>query len=119
MRTFGALLVFAASACSAFAELNSDAVRAAAPFSNSRRGASLLIMQGGKTLHEQNANDSRKIYSGTKAFWCLAGLAAAPDGLLSLDERVADTIPEWRNDPRKSRVTIRQLLDFSGGLEPG
>ena len=114
-----ALFAFAASACSAVAQLNPDAVRAAAAYSNSHRGASLLIVQNGKTLHEQNANDARKIYSGTKAFWCLAGLAAAQDGLLSLDERVADTIPEWRNDPRKSRVTIRQLLDFSGGLEPG
>lgn len=118
-RTLFALLLVAATACSAFAELNPDAVRAAAAYSNSRRGASLLIMQGGRTLDEQNANEARKIYSGTKAFWCLAGLAAAQDGLLSLDDRVADTIPEWRNDPRKSRVTIRQLLDFSGGLEQG
>jgi CubicO group peptidase (beta-lactamase class C family) len=117
--TLLALLVFAASACSAVAQLNPEAVRAAAAYSNSRNGASLLIVQGGKTLHEQNANESRKIYSGTKAFWCLAALAAAQDGLLSLDDRVSDTIPEWRNDPRKSRVTIRQLLDFSAGLEQG
>jgi CubicO group peptidase (beta-lactamase class C family) len=38
--------------------------------------------------------------------------------LLRLDEPVADTIASWRNDPRKARVTIRQLLDFSAGLEP-
>ena len=119
MRKAAALLIFAASGCSALAELSPEAVRAAAAYSASRRGASLLIVERGKTLHEQNANDARKIYSGTKAFWCLAGLAAAQDGLLSLDERVADTIPEWRDDPRKSRVTIRQLLDFSAGLEPG
>src|SRR6478609_2872865 len=25
----------------------------------------------------------------------------------------------WRKDPRKSQVTIRQLLDFSAGLAPG
>src|SRR6202043_2416155 len=29
-----------------------------------------------------------------------------------------ETIPEWRADPRKARVTIRQLLDFSCGLDP-
>ena len=119
MRAAVAFLFLAASACSAFAEVTADTVRAAAAYSNSRRGASLLIVERGKTLHEQNANDARKIYSGTKAFWCLAALAAAQDGLLGLDERVADTIPAWRNDPRKSRVTIRQLLDFSGGLEQG
>ena len=113
------LFAFTASACSAFAQLNPEAVRAAAAYSDNHRGASLLIIQNGKTLHEHNANDPRKIYSGTKAFWCLAGLAAAQDNLVDLDERVADTIPEWRNDPRKSRVTIRQLLDFSAGLEQG
>ncbi len=48
----------------------------------------------------------------------MAALAAAEDGLLSLDERVGDTIPSWNADPRKARVTIRQLLDFSCGLEP-
>jgi hypothetical protein len=36
-----------------------------------------------------------------------------------LDEPVAETIPSWRKDARKSRVTIRQLLDFSCGLAPG
>lgn len=119
LRAAAAFLVLAAGIRSACAELSADDVRAAAAYSNSRNGASLLILQGGRTLHEQNANESRKIYSGTKAFWCLAALAAAQDGLLNLDERVADTISEWRNDPRKSRVTIRQLLDFSAGLEQG
>jgi CubicO group peptidase (beta-lactamase class C family) len=69
-------------------------------------------------LLEQSAGEPRKIYSGTKAFWGLAALAAVDDGLLSLDEQVSETIPAWRADPRKARVTIRQLLDFSCGLEP-
>lgn len=66
-----------------------------------------------------NSHTAWRIYSGTKVFWCLAGLAAAQDGLLNLDERVAETIPSWQGDARKSRATIRQLLDFSSGLEPG
>ncbi len=37
---------------------------------------------------------------------------------INLDDHVADTIPSWRYDPRKSRITIRQLLDFSAGLDP-
>src|SRR5205823_3114009 len=45
-------------------------------------------------------------------------LAAAENGLLNLDERVVGTITSWRSDPRKARVTIRQLLDFDSGLEP-
>jgi CubicO group peptidase (beta-lactamase class C family) len=114
------LLSLAVTAASpSFAALEPEAVRAAAAYSASHGGASLLVIQAGKTLHESGANTARKIYSGTKAFWCLAALAAAQDGLLSLDDRVADTIPSWQGDSRKARVTIRQLLDFSCGLEPG
>jgi len=100
------------------APVNPNAVRAAAAYSRSAGGTSFLAIQNGETLLEQNANEGHKIYSGTKAFWCLAALAAAEDGLLSLNENVANTIPEWRSDSRKSRITIRQLLDFSAGLEP-
>ncbi|MEA3208666.1 MAG: hypothetical protein QOE70_1723 [Chthoniobacter sp.] len=102
--------------------LEAGAVRAAADYSAARGGRSLLVIERGHTLLEEypgggSAKEARKIYSGTKAFWNLAGLAAAEDGLLSLDEHVAETIPEWRNDSRKARVTLRQLLDFSCGLD--
>src|ERR1041385_4721416 len=100
------------------APVNPNAIRAAAAYSASAGGTSFLVMQNGETLFEQSAAEARKIYSGTKAFWCLAALAAAEDGLLSLDDHVSDTIPAWKSDPRKARVTIRQLLDFSCGLDP-
>ncbi len=106
------------------ADLDPAAVRKAAKYSADHRGTSFLAIQNGKTLLEEypgkaTADDRQRIYSGTKAFWNLAALAAAEDGILDLDERVADTIATWRSDPRKSRVTIRQLLDFSSGLAPG
>ena len=69
-------------------------------------------------MRAENAGSVFKIYSGTKAFWNLAALAAAEDGLLNLDERVSETISPWRGDSRKERITIRQLLDFSCGLDP-
>jgi len=107
----------------ALAGLNPANVRAAADYSASRSGLSMLVIQNGKTLLEEypgggSARGGRKIYSGTKAFWNLAALAAAEDGILRLDEPVAVTIPSWAGDPRKSRVTVRQLLDFSSGLDP-
>jgi CubicO group peptidase (beta-lactamase class C family) len=115
-----ALLLLASTASAA---VQPGAVDAAARYSASRGGASLLVIENGKTVREEypdggGGGAARKIFSGTKAFWNLAALAAAEDGLLSLDERVAETIPAWRDDPRKARVTIRQLLDFSCGLEP-
>src|SRR6476660_2262930 len=112
----GVLLFLVAS--SAVASLDPAAVRAAAEYSTRQRGVSCLAIQDGRTLLEQNAKTPHKIYSGTKAFWNLAALAAAEDGLLDLDSHVADTITSWRNDPRKSQVTIRQLLNFDSGIEP-
>jgi CubicO group peptidase (beta-lactamase class C family) len=111
-------MLILAAAHSVAAGVSPATVRVAAAYSASHAGKSFLAVQHGQTLFEQSAREPRKIYSGTKAFWGLAALAAAEDGLLNLDESVAATIPAWRNDPRKARVTIRQLLDFSCGLEP-
>jgi CubicO group peptidase (beta-lactamase class C family) len=116
---FGPLLLLSlAGSASAITSLDQTAVSAAAEYSVRHRGASFLAIQDGRTLLEQNAKMPHKIYSGTKAFWDLAALAAAEDGLLNLDERVAETITSWRSDSRKVQVTIRQLLDFDSGLEP-
>ncbi|MBA3608320.1 MAG: serine hydrolase [Chthoniobacterales bacterium] len=106
------------------ADLDPAAVRKAAKYSADHRGTSFLALQNGKTLLEEypgkaTADDRQRIYSGTKAFWNLAALAAAEDGLLDLDAPVADTITAWQKDPRKAQVTLRQLLDFSSGLAPG
>jgi CubicO group peptidase (beta-lactamase class C family) len=118
MKRLAVLLVLLADSASAVTSLDPAAVSAAAEYSARHRGVSFLAIQDGRTLLEQNAKTAHKIYSGTKAFWDLAALAAAEDGLLRLDERVADTITSWRSDPRKAQVTIRQLLDFDSGLEP-
>src|SRR6478736_1377952 len=112
------LLLFLAGLANAMTPLDLAAVRMAADYSARHRGVSFLAIQNGRTLLEQNEKMPHKIYSGTKAFWDLAALAAAEDGLLRLDERVADTITSWRSDPRKAQVTIQQLLDFDSGLEP-
>ena len=112
------LLLFLGETASAITSLDPAAVRVAADYSARHRGVSFLAIQDGRTLLEQNANTPHKIYSGTKAFWDLAALAAEEEGLLNLDDRVADTVTSWRSDPRKSQVTILQLLNFDSGLEP-
>ena len=103
--------------------LEPSALRSTAEYSAANRGTVLLVQQHGKTLLAATANGASlstrgKIYSGTKMFWILAGLAAEEDGILGLDERAADTIHEWADGSARSRVTVRQLLDFTSGLEP-
>jgi len=55
--------------------------------------------------------------SGTKSFCGIAAALAVEDGLLALDEKVCDTIHEWKGDPLKSQATVRQLLSLAAGLE--
>jgi CubicO group peptidase (beta-lactamase class C family) len=95
----------------------------AANYSEKNRGFSVLVIQNGKTLFEHYANgggaDMRcKIFSGTKSFWGIAALCAVRDGLIKLDDRVGEIITEWKNDPRKSQITVRQLLNQTDGIEP-
>jgi len=62
-----------------------------------------------------NGDKSHALYSGTKSFWGVTAIAAVEDGLLVLDEPVADTIAEWRADPRKALMTVRHLLNLTSG----
>jgi CubicO group peptidase (beta-lactamase class C family) len=103
--------------------LPAQGIQAAAAYSAAHGGHALLIKQNGKILHESYTNghtkhEPHRLYSGTKAFWGLTAFAAEKDGLFTFNEHVADTLTEWQGDPRKSRITVRQLLDFSHGLEP-
>ena len=115
-------MVFALTGGAGGADLAAANLRAAGEYSAARRGMALLVIQHGQTIFEDYPNghaagEAHKIYSGTKAFWNLAALAAAEEGMLSLDERAAETITEWRGDAGRSRITIRQLLDFTSGLD--
>lgn len=98
--------------------------RLAAEYSSAKRGVSLLVMVDGKIVFEDYPGNGRadrawELASGTKSFCGAMLVAAAQDGLLSLDERVADTIAEWKSDPRKSQITLRQLLSLTSGIEGG
>jgi CubicO group peptidase (beta-lactamase class C family) len=117
------ILAWLATSTSSFADIEPGNCARAANYSENKRGFSMLVMQNGRTVFEHYANggsaDSRcKVFSGTKSFWGIAALCAVRDGLIKLDERAAETITEWKNDPRKSQITIRQLLNQTDGLEP-
>lgn len=102
----------------------SQELRAAAAYSTAHRGDALIVWQDGHILLEDyengySASDAHMLYSGTKSFWGPLVAAAVDDGLLTWDEPVANTITEWRADPRKARITIRQLISLTSGIDAG
>jgi CubicO group peptidase (beta-lactamase class C family) len=118
----GILLAAFLTSTSTFAEIQVADCARAAKYSESKRGVSMLVMQNGRTIFEHYANGGSAsgrwpIFSGTKSFWGIAALAAVRDGLFKLDDFVSDTITEWKSDPRKSQITIRQLLSQTDGIE--
>lgn len=99
-------------------------VRDAAAYNAQKGGVSLVAMQDGAILFEDYPNDGGRdkafeLASGTKSFSGVIAAAAVQDGLLSLDEKAADTLTEWRDDPQKSEITIRHLLTLTSGVEGG
>ncbi len=118
----GILLAAFLTSTSALAEIQVADCARAAKYSESKRGVSMLVMQNGRTLFEHYVNGGSAsgrwpIFSGTKSFWGIAALAAVREGLFKLDDFVSDTITEWKSDPRKSRITVRQLLSQTDGIE--
>jgi len=115
-------LLTLATAASANAEIRATDCARAAKYSESKRGVSLLVLQNDQTIFEHYANGGSPrgrwpIFSGTKSFWGIVALAAMRDGLFKLDDPVSDTITEWKSDSRKSRITIRELLSQTDGIE--
>jgi CubicO group peptidase (beta-lactamase class C family) len=81
----------------------------------------LLVARDGELLTElydggYDAAKPHPLYSGTKSFWGVAALLAQRDDLLELDEPVSRTFDAWTLDERKSRVTLRMLLQLTAGF---
>lgn len=95
---------------------------AASAYSAARRGLSVLVLHEGESVCETYASGggpdvAHEIWSGAKSFNGALAAVAIHDGLISsLDERVSDTITEWRSDPRRVHITIRQLLNLTSGV---
>ncbi|MBK9372314.1 MAG: beta-lactamase family protein [Holophagales bacterium] len=101
-----------------------EALHAAAAYSAAREGISFLVLVEGRVVFEDYPNGGaatrpHELASGTKSFSGVMAAAAVKDGLLRLDERVVDSISEWRVDPRKAKVTVRQLLSLTSGVKTG
>lgn len=118
---FATVALIGTAGAPAFAAETAAACVAAKAYSTAQHGVSVLIQQDGAVVCEGYANGGGAdtawpIHSGTKSFNGLILAAAVQDGLLSLDEPVATTLPGWAGDPAKAAVTLRQVLQLTSGL---
>ena len=117
-------LFFLAGPESSRAQLSPKSIEAAHRYSLANSGIGLIVEEGGQVKFEKYYQGHARstplhIYSGTKSFFGVLAVIAEAEGLLSLDERVAETLPEWRGVSRKSRITLRDLLNFTSGIGTG
>ncbi len=100
------------------------AYEAASKYLESVNGHAMLVYEDGKLVFERymNGHTAEKphlLASGTKSFSGFMAVAAQEDGLLKLDEKLCETITEWKEDAQKKDITIRQLLSLSSGIAGG
>ncbi|MCX5644230.1 MAG: serine hydrolase [Phycisphaerae bacterium] len=88
-----------------------------------RKTSGLLVIRNDKIVCEwyapgQSAKSKHGTASMAKAIVGGVSLAVAiSDGRIALDDPAAKFIPQWRDDPQKSRITIRQLGSHTSGIE--
>ncbi len=95
-----------------------------ADYQKNTSGRSLYILQDGKVVFEQYDNGGaatqpQLLASGTKSFNGIVAAAAITDGLIAFDDLASTYLTEWKTDPRKSRITLRQMLSQIDGQLSG
>ncbi len=83
----------------------------------------LLVIRHNKIVFEWYApgyNATRRHYTASLAKALVGGMSlllALNDGLLIPDESAWKYIPQWKDHPRKSKISIRHLVTHSSGIE--
>jgi len=84
--------------------------------------AIFLVIRNDKMVFERYApgfNQTTNHYTASLAKALVGGMAVAVairDGRLALDNRASQYVPQWSDDPVKSKITIRQLGSHTSGL---
>jgi len=83
---------------------------------------SILVIRDDKVILEWYAEGWNLKQHGTASLAkALVGgmslVLALNDGRMKVDDPVCKFIPEWKNDPLKSKITIRELATHSSGIE--
>jgi len=88
-----------------------------------RATKAFLVIRNDKIIYEwyqQGHGPHKQHYTASMAKAIVGSLSLAvvvSDGLISLDDQAAKYIPQWKADPRKSKITIRQLGSHTSGIE--
>jgi CubicO group peptidase (beta-lactamase class C family) len=88
-----------------------------------RATAVLLIVRHDKIVYEwygKGTTPKTHLNSASTAKALVGGMAAAAeltDGFINLNDPAAKYIPQWRDDPVKSKITLRELGDHTSGLD--
>jgi CubicO group peptidase (beta-lactamase class C family) len=83
----------------------------------------LLVIRNDKIVFEwyadgRTAKDKHSTASMAKAIVGGLSLAVAMnDGLISLDDPAWKYVPQWKNDPVKSQITVRHLGSHTSGIQ--
>ncbi|MDF1861976.1 MAG: serine hydrolase [Verrucomicrobiales bacterium] len=102
-----------------------EGIRKAAQYSAAQNGFTFLVAVDGRIVYERYESGwirerPHRLASGTKSFSAAILAAVVQDGLLSsIEEKVSDTVIEWKGNKRLSEITYRELLNLSSGIDPG
>ncbi|MFO1427780.1 MAG: serine hydrolase [Steroidobacteraceae bacterium] len=108
----------------AAAGIDPAALDRARAYAERNRSLALMVWSAGRVVEESyfrgaDATTTFPSRSLAKPLGAVAvGRAIALGRLRSLDQPVADFLPEWRGDPRRARIRVRHLLDMRSGLLP-
>ena len=82
-----------------------------------------LIARGGRLVHEWYAPDwsaERRHYTAAQAKGVVASplvLAALSEKRLGMDDPGWKYVPSWKEDPARSQILVRHILEHASGLE--
>lgn len=88
-----------------------------------KKSTSLLVIRNDAIVYEwyaEGAGRTKTHYTASMAKAVVGGLSlgvALTDHRLGLDDLAAKYVPQWKGDPRKAQITIRQLGSHTSGLD--
>jgi CubicO group peptidase (beta-lactamase class C family) len=88
-----------------------------------RKTKALLVVRNDKIVYEWYSADhgpAKQHGTASLAKALVGGMSLAvaiTDGQIAMDDKAAKFVPPWRDDPQKSKITIRQLGSHTSGLE--